>query len=56
MNRETPRTKITEPIPTPTVATAIVASVAKTVPKSRKLFGSLPKDEWEPEEDTIEKL
>ncbi|MCP3686463.1 MAG: hypothetical protein GY861_27815 [bacterium] len=56
LNRETLRTKITEPISTPTVVTAIVASAAKTASKSRKPFGTLPKDEWEPSRTTIEKL
>ncbi|MCP3683413.1 MAG: hypothetical protein GY861_12055 [bacterium] len=52
LNRETPRPKITEPISTPTVATAIVASVAKTALKLREPFGALAKDEWEPEGST----
>ncbi|MCP3681871.1 MAG: hypothetical protein GY861_04200, partial [bacterium] len=56
LNRKTPRTKITEPVSTSTVAAAIVASAAKIFPKADKPFGSLPKDQWEPDEDTIKKL
>ncbi|MCP3685868.1 MAG: hypothetical protein GY861_24740, partial [bacterium] len=56
LNHETPRTKITEPISTPTVATSIVASAAKTASKPKEPFGTLPKDEWEPEGSTIGKL
>ncbi|MCP3686093.1 MAG: hypothetical protein GY861_25890, partial [bacterium] len=51
LNRETPGTKITEPISTSTVATA-----AKTVLKPKEPFGALPKDEWEPSGSTIEQL
>ncbi|MCP3684823.1 MAG: hypothetical protein GY861_19320 [bacterium] len=54
LNRKTPRTKITEPVST--VAAAIVTSTAKTLLKAEKSFGSLSKDQWEPDENTIGRL
>ncbi|MCP3684734.1 MAG: hypothetical protein GY861_18860, partial [bacterium] len=54
LNRESPRTKITEPVST--VAAAIVMSTAKIPSKTSKLFGSLPKDQWEPDKNTVKRL
>ncbi|MCP3681744.1 MAG: hypothetical protein GY861_03550, partial [bacterium] len=53
---EIPRPKITEPASAPSVAAAIVSSAAKTVSKPREPFGTLAKDEWDSDENTIKQL
>ncbi|MCP3684201.1 MAG: hypothetical protein GY861_16080, partial [bacterium] len=54
LNRKTPRSIITEPVST--VVAATVTESAKTSSRADKSFGSLTKDQWEPDESIIEKL
>ncbi|MCP3683137.1 MAG: hypothetical protein GY861_10640, partial [bacterium] len=57
LDRKVPKSKVIKPTSTPSVASAIASSAAKTVPPQlEEQFGALDKDEWDPEEKVIEQL
>ncbi len=57
LDREVPKSKITRPTSTPSIASAIASSAVKAIPPPLdQQFGIPSKDEWDSEENIIEQL